>query len=184
MRKGLWGLIAFFVLFAVVSVFVLFLLPFHELTDFLRLQGSLEKITSQRSAGLYEMIEYSRNSLLSGTGFGSADNNFPIKPSNILYAGLLVEVGLFGLLGFIGFLSVNLQIFWSYFGGHGSLKKPSSHVLGTFSIMVFAAFIPYLFFEFDVLRVSAGNQLFMFVWSFIFISDHRWSEYCKCRSTT
>ena len=38
-----------------------------------------------------------------------------------------------------------------------------------FSTSVLAGFVPYLMFEFDVLRVSVNNQLFFFCWGvFVF----------------
>jgi hypothetical protein len=36
-----------------------------------------------------------------------------------------------------------------------------------FSASVLAGFVPYLMFEFDVLRVSVNNQLFFFCWGVI-----------------
>jgi hypothetical protein len=156
-----------FLFFGILSVFALILISdnLETLTSFLRLEGGLDKVTSKRWIGIVGMWELFVASPFQGLGFGSADNQFPVRPSNIFYFGLLAEIGLFGFLGALIILAypakyVVLCLF----------KPILSHdapFLFMFSASVFAGFVPYLMCEFDVLRVSVNNQLFFFCWAVV-----------------
>ena len=144
------------------TVFVYLIDGVEILKGFLRLEGNLNQISSKRWVGIVGMWELFVASPFAGLGFGSADKNFPVKPSNIFYLAMLAEIGLFGFLGALMVLA--------YPAKHVilCLFKPDVLNDAPFLIMlstpVLAGFVPYLMFEFDVLRVSVNNQLFFFCW--------------------
>lgn len=137
----------------------------ETVTSFLRLDGDLRRISSGRWIGIVGMWELFVASPFQGLGFGSADNQFPVRPSNIFYFGLLAEIGLAGFLGALIILAYPAKYVVSY------LFKPvfpqDAPFLFMFSASVLAGFVPYLMFEFDVLRVSVNHQLFFFCWGVI-----------------
>lgn len=102
-----------------VSALILISDSLDTVISFLRMEGDLETVSSIRWIGIVGMWELFVASPFQGLGFGSADNRFPVNPSNVFYFGLL------------------------------------------------AGFVPYLIFEFDVLRVSVNYQLFFFCWGVI-----------------
>ena len=165
LRYGLRTLL--FLLFGIVFVSALILIgdSLDTVTSFLRLEGDLEKVSSLRWIGIVGMWELFVASPFQGLGFGSADNQFPVNPSNIFYFGLLAEIGLFGFLGALIILGFPAKYVVSY------LFKPifphDAPFLFMFSVSVLAGFVPYLMFEFDVLRVSVNHQLFFFCWGVI-----------------
>jgi hypothetical protein len=137
----------------------------ETVTSFLRLDGDLRRISSGRWIGIVGMWELFVASPFQGLGFGSADNQFPVGPRNIFYFGLLAEIGLAGFLGALIILAYPAKYVVSY------LFKPvfpqDAPFLFMFSASVLAGFVPYLMFEFDVLRVSVNHQLFFFCWGVI-----------------
>ena len=161
-QKSLLFLVAFMVCGA---VFIYLIDGVETLKAFLRLEGNLNQISSGRWVGIVGMWELIVASPIGGLGFGAADHNFPVVPSNIFYFGVLAEIGLFGFLGALLILAYPAKYVVPY------LFKPNgfndASFLFTFSISVLTGFVPYLMFEFDVLRVSANNQLFFFCWGVI-----------------
>lgn len=134
----------------------------ETLAAFLRLEGNLNQISSTRWVGIVGMWELFAASPFAGLGFGAADHKFPISPSNIFYFGVLAEIGLFGFLGALIILAYPAKYVLScFFNPSGIHDAP---FLFAFSASVLAGFVPYLMFEFDVLRVSVNNQLFFFCW--------------------
>jgi len=148
-----------------VSALILISDSLETVTSFLRLEGNLDEVSSRRWIGIVGMWELFVASPFQGLGFGSADNQFPVSPSNIFYFGLLAEIGLFGFLGALIILAYPAKYVVSY------LFKPvfphDAPFLFMFSASVLAGFVPYLMFEFDVLRVSVNHQLFLFCWGVI-----------------
>ena len=145
-----------------VSVLLLISDSLETVISFQRLGGNLGEISSGRWIGIFGMWELFVASPFQGLGFGAADNQFPVNPSNIFYFGLLAEIGLFGFLGALIILACPAQYVVSY------LFKPilsqDAPFLFMFLASVLAGSVPYLMFEFDVLCVSVNNQLFFFCW--------------------
>ena len=81
------------------TVFVYLIDGVETLRDFLRLEGNLNQISSKDGLVLLACGSFFVASPFAGLGFGSADQNFPVKPSNIFYLAILAEIGLFGFLG-------------------------------------------------------------------------------------
>lgn len=151
---------------------------FELVKGFLRLNGDLQQISSARWGGIIGMFELFTASPLRGMGFGAADNKFPIYPSNIFYFGLLAEIGIFGLLGALLIMAYPIKL------GFASSQKltllKEMPLLVAFSGAVMIGFVPYLLFEFDVLRVSVNNQVYFFCWGvlvFHFINADTNSNY-------
>jgi len=165
LRYGVRALLFLFFGIVFVSALILISDSLETVTSFLRLEGNLDKVSSRRWIGIVGMWELFVASPFQGLGFGSADNQFPVIPSNIFYFGLLAEIGLFGFLGALIILAYPAKYVVSY------LFKPvfphDAPFLFMFSASVLAGFVPYLMFEFDVLRVSVNHQLFFFCWGVI-----------------
>lgn len=150
------GAILFTILFVFISDSV------ETVKAFLRLEGTLERISSNRWVGIVGMWDLFNASPLMGLGFGAADDQFPIYPSNIFYMGLLAEVGIFGFLGVLFILAYPIKYFVVL--PFKLIIPRDAPLLVMCSAAVLAGFVPYLMFEFDVLRVSVNNQLFFFCW--------------------
>jgi hypothetical protein len=165
LRYGVRALLFLFFGIIFVSALILISDRLETVTSFLRLEGNLDKISSRRWIGIVGMWELFVASPFQGLGFGSADNQFPVNPSNIFYFGLPAEIGLFGFLGALIILAYPAKYVVLY------LFKPvfphDAPFLFMFSVSVLAGFVPYLMFEFDVLRVSVNHQLFFFCWGVI-----------------
>jgi len=161
-RPFLWLLGALLFSFLIFA----FTVGIDNVTSFLRLDGSnLSNISSGRWQGITGMWEIFASSPISGMGFGAADNNFPVYPSNIFYVALPVEVGAIGFIGAIGI--IGLPAFYiikqMMMQRRIAVLKAKSY-LCVLSVCVLAGFMPYLMFEFNILRVSGVNQLFFFCW--------------------
>ena len=165
LRYGVRALLFLFFGIVFLSALILIIDNLDTVISFLRLGGDLETVSSTRWIGIVGMWELFVASPFQGLGFGSADNQFPVSPSNIFYFGLLAEIGLFGFLGALIILAYPAKYVVSYI-----FKPVLSHdapFLFMFSVSVLAGFVPYLMFEFDVLRVSVNHQLFFFCWGVI-----------------
>jgi hypothetical protein len=165
LRYGVRALLFLFFGVVLVSALILISNSLETVTSFLRFDGDLGRSSSGRWIGIVGMWELFVASPFQGFGFGSADNRFPVYPSNIFYFGLLAEIGLFGFLGALIILAYPAKYVVLY------LFKPifphDAPFLFMFSVSVLAGFVPYLMFEFDVLRVSVNHQLFFFCWGVI-----------------
>jgi hypothetical protein len=165
LRYGVRALLFLFFGILFVSALILISDSLDTVISFLRLEGNLDKISSTRWIGIVGMWELFVASPFQGLGFGSADNQFPVRPSNIFYFGLLAEIGLAGFLGALIILAYPAKYVVSY------LFKPvfpqDAPFLFMFSASVLAGFVPYLMVEFDVLRVSVNHQLFFFCWGVV-----------------
>jgi hypothetical protein len=165
LRYGVRALLFLFFGIVFVSALILISDSLETVTSFLRLEGDLETVSSLRWIGIVFMWELFVASPFQGLGFGSVDNQFPVSPNNIFYFGLLAEIGLVGFLGAFIFLAYPAKYVVLY------LFKPilsrDAPFLFMFSASVLAGFVPYLMFEFDVLRVSVNHLLFFFCWGVI-----------------
>ena len=161
-RPFLWLLVSLLFSFFIFAM----ALGLDEISSFLRLDGSsLNDISSLRMQGITAMWGMLSNSPISGMGFGAADNNFPIHPSNIFYVALPVEIGVIGFIGAIGI--IGLPAF--YIINQMMMQRriavlEAKSYLCVLSVCVLFGFVPYLMFEFNILRVSGVNQLFFFCW--------------------
>ena len=142
-----------------------------EIADFLRLSDNLNKLSSARWQGIVGLWEIFKSSPVVGRGFGAADNGLPVYPTNILYLALPVEVGIFGFLGALGFLFLPAWLCVRQIIEKKQLAflRNKSFLL-VYSTCCLAGFVPYLFFEFNILRVSAVNQLFFFFWGYLYFT--------------
>ena len=143
------------------------------LVSLLRIDASLDKFSSHRSVALLQMWELFVENPLRGLGFGAADKNFPVNPSNMFYFSLPLEIG---LLGSIGVFLICWKPVLVFFKRNIVFRKIKSSDLTFNGIEVVAlsllvGFLPYLFFEFNILRVSAANQLFFFCWGVVLLTE-------------
>lgn len=130
---------------------------------FLRIKGDLAQISSQRWGGALELLAHFSKSPIVGEGFGAVDDGFHIWPVNIFYISILVEIGLIGSIGLFIFLyypAIKIT-FMRIFSDQVDLDEKINTTVG-WSLSVVSAFLVYFWFEFDVFRVSANNQLFFF----------------------
>ena len=155
-RSFLWlsGVLLFsFLIFA-------FTVDLDNITTHLRLDGSnLSNISSGRWYGITGIWEIFVRSPFFGMGFGVANNNFPVYLSNIFYFALPVEIGAIGFIDLPAFCIKKQMMIQRRI----PVLKGKSY-LCVLSVCVLAGFVPYLMFEFTILRVSGVNQLFFFCW--------------------
>ena len=156
-RSFIWMLAALIL----ISLVFAFTVGLENITKILRLDGSnIHIISSGRWQGITGMWEILLKSPISGMGFGAADNDFPIYPSNIFYIALPVEIGIFGFIGALG--GLGLPIF--YVLKQIVAQRRIAVLKAKSYLCVLAGFVPYLMFEFNILRVSGVNQLFFLCW--------------------
>lgn len=144
-------------------------LPFSDvLGDYLRVNGDLDNISSGRWSAMLEMIEIIVKSPIFGVGFGSADLDFPVSPSNLFYFSLAVEIG---LLGAVSATLILLYPIWLTWCCRHTLTK--THQMDANVIKLCIAWIftnlAWLLFEFDAFRISANNQNLVFFWSLLLL---------------
>ena len=153
-------------IFSTIAIFGL-----SETLGYLRIGGDLNSISSLRWQGITGLWEIFQSSPLAGKGFGAADNGLPVYPTNIFYVALLVEVGIFGFVGALGvlFLPAWLCVRQIIEKKQLAFLRDKSFLL-VFSTCCLAGFVPYLFLEFNILRVSAVNQLFFFFWGYLYFT--------------
>ena len=144
-------------------------LGFDAILLYFRLDGAdLQTITSTRWGGIISMWKMWIASPFIGIGFGAADRTMEIWPSNMLYFALPVEIGIIGYIGALSFMYLPIIYRLKYMIKIKSLTiLREKCYLSAFSVVLVSAFFPYLFFEFNILRVSAENQLFFFCWSIV-----------------
>lgn len=144
-------------------ILFIWLIGVTNFISYFRLDGDLYYITSSRIAGYSQMLYQIYLSPIIGLGFGSADNQFPIKPSNIFYMALFVEIGLFG---FIGSLLIYFYPFYPILLHRMNILVLISTLNGIpvlmISVCTLCGFYIYEFFEFDIFRVSVTNQTFFY----------------------
>ena len=160
----------------VITFLTVFLVGFKvfELSDFFRIHGTWNQISTGRLDATINAFRIFIENPIIGVGFGEADRNFPVHPSNIFYASLALELGIFGFVG--GLCFIGFPVF-SY------LKKHSAHrfeqslylhfpTIQIISLLICLSWFLYLFFEFNILRVSAYNCIFFFCWSILFLTQY------------
>ena len=167
--------VRFFLYFILLLSLVVFALisigGVSNILDFLRINGNLNQISSTRWVGIENLWDLFTASPFSGLGFGAADNGLSVNPTNIFYVALLVEIGIFGFVGAVGFIFLPILFLGKkIFIDRRFNVLQGQNYLAVLSTCIIFAFIPYLMFEFNVLRVSAVNQLFFFCWGFSLLS--------------
>ena len=133
--------------------------------EYLRIEQSLDQTSTGRFGAMLEAVQIISRSPIFGLGFGQADGSFPVKPSNLLYVMLPVEVGILGASGLFFILFIPLM-------GMIQLKLKSDSFdfvrsttfIEKFSFLLYLAFLGWSLVEFDIFRVSASNQIFVFAW--------------------
>jgi hypothetical protein len=151
----------------VISVIKLFDIPMIE--NYFRIWGDLDNISGGRVSSMVKMWNMFLESPIIGKGFGFADRGVSFQPSNIFYSALLMEIGILGTFGVLLALLHPLakkSFGWLLQNTLGALK--SVPPIKSWSLCILFGFIPYLIFEFNVLRVSATNQLLMVCWIIVF----------------
>ena len=143
-----------------------------EILEFFRLEGSLNTMSSLRWQGIVALSEQIYINPWTGVGFGDLSNLDNIKPKNIFYLGIALEVGVIGAIAIVYFMFSPIVSCFRFLNVVGRRYQYAhmSH-LEIISVCVLVGFIPYLCFEFNVLRVSAVNQLFFFFWGCATISN-------------
>lgn len=152
--------------------------------EFFRLDGNLAQISSKRWVGIKKMIPLIKESILIGRGFGEADNNFPVDPSNLFYFSIFVELGVVGLISLFAFIFLPIGAAATLI--YAKHSKKNSFPCFTIGSAVLVSFIPYLVFEFNVFRVSAYNQVYFFFWgvvTYICLSKMPWPRFSKQSSS-
>lgn len=154
-----------FIIVMIFSVFIsiagfIFVYGHKSLLSALRLGGDLRSMTSTRYEGMVGLWELFIQSPFRGSGFGAADFGLGVQPTNLFYFGMLAEVGVFGTLGALLFLFYPLYLIFLQRIKGLSLCNANNSQFSIWATCILAGFIPYLLFEFNVLRVSASNQLF------------------------
>lgn len=169
-----FGRKAFVFLFALgVSVAVIFALIYfgeEQVIEYFRIRDSLTKISSGRLVGWHEMFELIANSSFMGVGFGQVDNGIIESTGSMFYLGIMCEIGVLGFCAIM--LLMTLPILRVFMIKRINLLDSGNinfNMILAWSICVLSAFFPYLLFEFNVLRVSAANQVFFFAWCFILL---------------
>ena len=89
-----------------------------------------------------------------GAGFGRADASM-VRPSNMFYPGMAAEIGLIGAAGVFGAMLYPMVAEFGAPSENRCTFRPTTHSADGFAVLV-GVFI-WLFFEFDVVRVSATN---------------------------
>ena len=155
----------------VISVSLIGVFGISEILDFLRIDSDLNRLSSRRWQGIVGLWEIFQSSPLVGKGFGASDNGLPVYPTNIFYMALPVEVGIFGFAGAIGllFLPAWLSVKQILEKKQLAFLRNKSFLM-VFSTCCLAGFVPYFIFEFNILRVSAVNQLFFFCWGYLYFT--------------
>ena len=141
------------------------------LKNYFRIWGDINKISAGRASSIVEMWNMFLGSPIVGNGFGFADRGIDFHPSNIFYTALLTEIGAWGTLGCllaILYPVVKQGIVWLSQSSLVPINfEPPVH---SWAPCILFGFTPYLFFEFNVLRVSATNQLWMMCWCITFFN--------------
>ena len=161
------------IIFGFVAIFTLCggIFGMSEVKEFLRIKGDLNAISSLRWQGIVGLWEMFLSSPLVGKGFGAADNGLPVYPTNIFYVALPVEIGIFGFVGVLGVLFLPAWLCVRQIIQKKQLAfLRNKSFLVVFSTCCLAGFVPYLFFEFNILRVSEVNQLFFFFWGYLYFT--------------
>ena len=105
-----------------------------------------------------------------GLGFGIADSAAPFKPTNMFYFVLPVEIGLPGAVAVFAAMITPLFLLLQKSGW--ATEKDCFRQLypaERCSFVGLVCVLVWLLAEFDVMRISANNQLFVFFWTFLFI---------------
>ena len=138
-----------------------------QLIEYFRLSGDMAQITSHRSTAYAKYAELIVNDPFWGQGFGAADKTISFHPQNLFYPGIFAELGLIGFLGCMiilgtpaGLILRNRKKLFEALSGNDIL-------LFRFAVSVYFGYAGWLFAEFDILRVSASNQIFFFCWSLV-----------------
>ena len=153
----IYVLTAFMLLILAVSVFLNI-----DVVNFLRLEGKVDVITSDRAGAIATSLKLLLSDPFIGYGFGEAGKTIPVKPSNLFYFILPLEIGIFGLIGAIVLMLEPIitrfqqvdQKFSKVLTG-----RPSPMHGFTFSCLLGLPI--WLVFEFDIFRISATNQIYM-----------------------
>ena len=157
--------IRFVLMFACALAVIFFAFGLQEISEFFRIQSSFSKFTSNRLIGISGLIELFLADPIVGQGFGQADNDIGVNPTNTFYFALPAEVGIFGCLGAFGiiFLPIGIMLRMMIKNRRMSIHQNAS-AMQILSGCFLVAFVPYLVFEFPVFRISAINQFFFFWW--------------------
>ena len=135
------------------------------LQSYFRLNGGLAIASSTRWDGINQLSNLIWDSPFFGIGFGEADRNLKVDPSNLFYFAIPVELGIMGLFGALGIMLFPLVNFFSLTKKHKQFLLCSiSTPIICMAYSVIIGFFPYLLFEFNVLRISPFNQLYFFCW--------------------
>lgn len=150
--------------FLVFMVCISYLNQLPKLLHFLRIKGDLSNITSSRFGGATELLEYILANPVQGMGFGAMDKITHINPTNIFYFGIFAEIG---IVGFLGALSlIMLPILKGVRFKKQILVGKNKNLSFLFGFCLIFALMPYLFFEFNIIRVSLLNQIFFYYLGF------------------
>ena len=162
------------ILMGVVALLMLLYFLFGDLDyikNLVRIKEDINSTTSTRFQGIIGLWKLFELSPFYGRGFGAADLGLPVNPTNILYAALPVEIGLFGFVGAVGILFFPLLLSVPIIASKKELPLlKRMNFLFTFSFCTLIAFVPYCAVEFKILRVSPVNQLFFFCWGYVYFS--------------
>lgn len=145
-----------------------------QVTAYLRVMGDMDAITSGRWNAMVSAIDHVLAFPIQGLGFGSADRSFPISPSNLFYFMLPVEIGLMGGVAAGIVMSFPLwKILWMAVVRDRQFCIRNLGALEKFCLFLLPGIFTWLVAEFDVIRVSANNQLFVFGWVFVSLYAQR-----------
>lgn len=151
------------------SVFLSLILAFanwETLSAFLRLgSDTAHDISSFRTGGWFILIGAFEAYPLTGMGFGAVDGGISTDlPLNMMYLGLLAELGIFGGAALTLMLLYPFMIFafeW--------IKRPNIglelNAFELFSVLAGTALLAIQVFEFNIARVSSYHLFFMVTWS-------------------
>ena len=156
-----------FVFFVLASFLVLGSVIFYfgaeNVKVFLRIGDS-----NGRLGSTIEIFNLFLQSPFVGRGFGFADSTTEIYPTNLFYPSLLLEIGIIGFGGVFILMILPLILgFWRGFNRKTLNFLSGEHFSVCVSYTILSSFFVYLFFEFNVIRVSAAHQFFIFLWGII-----------------
>lgn len=146
---------------------VLWVVGIDPIIGYLRLSGSVVELSSGRFHGFLEMSKMVYESPFSGLGFGAADREHPVIPSNLFYVSLATEIGLVGAAGAIGMLALPLVRLFKRCPIYFRQVEVTFDLLDRFCLMLLTGTLCWLLFEFDVFRISPTNQVVAFAWMWV-----------------
>ena len=140
------------------------------MNSYFRVGTDLNTLSSGRYQAYLDIFALAKSSPFVGLGFGAADNSFPVIPSNLFFPSIVAEIGVVGALGAFGIcLLPVIQVFFNVMKSGNRRSFFCDDELSLFCLTYLGGSVVWLSAEFDIFRVSASNQLFLFALVFLLL---------------